>query len=126
MNRLCQESAEVLENSKKTIPHIDQIHKIARTVLINTEELLLQSQKIILVANSTKADTEHNLPRVDEISANTQLLTQEVQNMNANWSGRHGFIARTPLPNNHENKDEKLDQNRSLSKEQTIFRNTSM
>ncbi|TGO56095.1 hypothetical protein BCON_0082g00070 [Botryotinia convoluta] len=110
MNRLCQESTEVLENSKKIILHIDQTHKISGTVLVNTEEILLQSQKINLVANSTKADTEHILPRVDEISASTQLLTQEVQNMNANWSRIHSLIASTPLPNNHENKDEKLDQ----------------
>ncbi|TGO26456.1 hypothetical protein BPAE_0059g00260 [Botrytis paeoniae] len=110
MNRLCQESTEVLENSKKIIPHIDQTHKISGTVLVNTEEILLQSQKINLVANSTKEDTEHILPRVDEIFANTQTLTQEVQNMNANWSRIHSFIASTPLPNNHENKDKKLDQ----------------
>ncbi|TGO46126.1 hypothetical protein BOTNAR_0612g00060 [Botryotinia narcissicola] len=110
MNRLYQKSTEVLENSKKIISNIDQTYRISGTGLVNTEEILLQSQKINLVANSTKVDTEYILPKVDEISANTQLLTQEVQNMNANWSRIHTFITSTPLPNSYENKDEKLDQ----------------
>ncbi|KAF7944676.1 uncharacterized protein EAE97_005309 [Botrytis byssoidea] len=110
MNRLYQKSTEVLENSKKVISNIDQTYQISGTGLVNTEEILLQSQKINLVANSTKVDTEYILPKVDEISANTQLLTQEVQNMNANWSRIHTFITSTPLSDSYKSKDEKLDQ----------------